>query len=230
MMDPGRRCPCSCWQRGRSPACGPHPAIPPPRQPFRSRTSHYQPSPAAQSSSASPPAPRRPACRVSAAYHAALARGGAQRRAGSCGRPGRWGPPFLCPASAGGRARTPVALQAAHFPVAEVASMPIPDDWRSGSVRLGAPGEKRQAIALCRHGAMNVRYVSQLHAALNLDRPSAWLLPLAPVTRLANSVGTYGTVNTSHINSPSLWVHWRARRRQRRSAGAPTWYQTLRKF
>jgi hypothetical protein len=60
------------------------------------------------------------------------------------GRPGRWGPPFLCPASAGGRARTPVALQAAHFPVAEVASMPRPDDWRSGSVRLGAPGEKRR--------------------------------------------------------------------------------------
>ena len=101
MMDPGRRCPCSCWQRGRSPACGPHPAIPPPRQPFRSRTSHYQPSLAAQSSSASPPAPRRPACRVSAAYHAALARGGAQRRAGSCGRPGRWARRFCAPLAPG---------------------------------------------------------------------------------------------------------------------------------
>jgi hypothetical protein len=58
------------------------------------------------------------------------------------------GPPFLCPASAGGRARTLVALQAAHFPVAEVASMPIPDDWRSGSVRLGAPCEKRRLHVL----------------------------------------------------------------------------------
>jgi hypothetical protein len=63
-----------------------------------------------------------------------------QRRAGSCGRPGRWGPPFLCPTSAGGRARTPVALQAAHFPVAEVAALPIPDDCE-----VGVWGLERQA-------------------------------------------------------------------------------------
>ena len=44
------------------------PAVLPPRQPFRSRTSCYPPLPAAQSSSASPPAPYRSACRVSAAY------------------------------------------------------------------------------------------------------------------------------------------------------------------
>jgi hypothetical protein len=91
--------------------CGPHPAVPPPRQPFRSRTSHYRPPPAAQSSSASPPAPRQPAYRVSAAYHAALARGGAQRRAGSCGRPRRWASPFLCPASCRFAATAPVALR-----------------------------------------------------------------------------------------------------------------------
>jgi hypothetical protein len=49
------------------------------------------------------------------------------------------GPAFLCSASAA------VALQAPHFPVAEVVSMPIPDDWRSGSVGLGAPGEERRS-------------------------------------------------------------------------------------
>ena len=84
------------------------PAVSPPRQPFRSRTSRYPPPPAAQSSSASPSAPHRPACRVSAAYPGAPARGSASRRDGSCGRPRRFALLFLCPASAGKRATAPV--------------------------------------------------------------------------------------------------------------------------
>jgi hypothetical protein len=43
---------------------------------------------------------RRRLWRVSAAYPGALARGSASRRAGSCGRPRRFAPLFLCPALA----------------------------------------------------------------------------------------------------------------------------------
>ena len=118
--------------------CGPHPAVPPPRQPFRSQTSHCLPPPAAQSSSASPSAPHRSACRVSAAYPGALARGSASRRAGSCGRPRRFALLFLCPASAGKRATAPVQ------PIsAEPNSVAVPSDtpangWPSFALRKWA--------------------------------------------------------------------------------------------
>ena len=104
----GRRCPCSCWQCRLSCCLRASPAVPPPRQPFRSQTSHYLPPPAAQSSSATPPVPYRSACRVSAAYPGTLARGSASPRVGSCGRPRRFALLFLCPASAGKRATAPV--------------------------------------------------------------------------------------------------------------------------
>ena len=73
-------------------ACGPHPL-------FRRHVSRFVAEPATSHRGQpprAPPAPHRPA-RVSAAYPATLARGSAA--AHSCGRPGRWASPFLCPAA-----------------------------------------------------------------------------------------------------------------------------------
>ena len=120
------------------------PAVSPPRQPFRSRTSHYPPPPAAQSSSASPSAPHRSACRVSAAYPGAPARGSASRRAGSCGRPRRFALLFLCPASAGKRATAPVQPLSTKPNSVAVPSDTPSNGWPSFASRKGAERTQRR--------------------------------------------------------------------------------------
>ena len=146
---PGRRCPCSCRHRCHRSHLRASPAVSPPRQPFRSRTSRYPPPPAAQSSSASPSAPHRPACRVSAAYPGAPARGSASRRDGSCGRPRRFALLFLCPASAGKRATAPVQ------PLSPMPnSVAVPSDTPANgwpSFALGKGAERTQSRVHCQN-------------------------------------------------------------------------------
>ena len=146
---PGRRCPCSCRHRCHRSHLRASPAVSPPRQPFRSRTSRYPPPPAAQSSSASPSAPHRSACRVSAAYPGAPARGSASRRAGSCGRPRRFALLFLCPASAGKRATAPVQ------PLSPMPnSVAVPSDTPANgwpSFALGKGAERTQSRVHCQN-------------------------------------------------------------------------------
>ena len=145
----GRRCPCSCRHRCHRSHLRASPAVSPPRQPFRSRTSRYPPPPAAQSSSASPSAPHRPACRVSAAYPGAPARGSASRRDGSCGRPRRFALLFLCPASAGKRATAPVQ------PLSPMPnSVAVPSDTPANgwpSFALGKGAERTQSRVHCQN-------------------------------------------------------------------------------
>ena len=141
---PGRRCPCSCWHRCHRSHLRASPAVSPPRQPFRSRTSRYPPPPAAQSSSASPSAPHRSACRVSAAYPGAPARGSASRRDGSCGRPRRFALLFMCPASAGKRATAPVRPISAKPNSVAVPSDTPANGWPSFALGKGAGRTQRR--------------------------------------------------------------------------------------
>ena len=169
----GRRCPCSCRHRCHRSHLRASPAVSPPRQPFRSRTSRYPPPPAAQSSSASPSAPHRPACRVSAAYPGAPARGSASRRAGSCGRPRRFALLFLCPASAGKRATAPVQpLSAMPNSVAVPSDTPA-NGWPSFALRKGA--ERTQSRVHCQNAGQCTALIIAPHLRM---RPAQGEFPL----------------------------------------------------
>ena len=179
--------------RGRShPPVWASPTVLPPRQPFRSRSSHYPPPPAAQSSSASPSAPHRSACRVSAAYPGAPARGSASRRDGSCGRPRRFALLFLCPASAGKRATAPVQPLSAKPNSVAVPSDTPANGWPSFALGKGA--ERTQSRVHCQNAGQ------------------CTALPARPLRRLRH---------TSRSSAPSSAKATQPRRPQRTTLGQP---------